>query len=86
MFGNELILVIDPPRPIEELSNLDVSLGIGASVETGRQIHNQTSNLNAVIIAHDRSIAEADHSLQIEIRGDQEETEGNRGDVGSKTT
>jgi hypothetical protein len=67
MFRNDLILVIDPPGPVEELSDLDVSLGIGASVGTGRQIQNQTSNPNAVIIAHDRAIAEADHSVQIEL-------------------
>ena len=67
MFGNELILVIEPPGPIEELSNFDVSLGIGASVRTGRQVQNQTSNPNAVIIAYDRAIAEADHSVQIEL-------------------
>ena len=44
MFGNELILVIDPPGPIKELSDFDVSLGIGASVGIGRQIQNQASN------------------------------------------
>jgi hypothetical protein len=33
-----LILGIDLPGPIEELSDFDVSLGIGASVGTGRQI------------------------------------------------
>src|SRR4030043_2232437 len=69
MFRDELILVIDPPGPIEELSDFDVSLGIGASVGTGRQIQNQTSNPNTVIIAHDRAIAEADQSLQIELWG-----------------
>jgi len=36
MFGNELILIIDPPGPIEELSDFDVSFGIGTSVGTGR--------------------------------------------------
>jgi len=66
MFCNNLILVIDPPGAIEELSHFDLSLGIGASVGPG-QIQNQTSNPNAVIIAHDRAIAEADHSIQIEL-------------------
>jgi hypothetical protein len=36
MFRNELILVINPPGPIEELSDFDLSLGIGASVGAGR--------------------------------------------------
>ena len=67
MSRNDLILVIDPPGPIEELSDFNLSFGIGASVGTGRQIQNQTSNPNAVIIAHDRAIAEADHSVQIEL-------------------
>ena len=35
MFGNELILVIDLPGSIEELSDFYLSLGIGASVGTG---------------------------------------------------
>jgi hypothetical protein len=69
MFGNELILIINLPGSIEELSNFDVCLGIGASVGTRRQIQNQTSNPNAVIIAHDRAIAEADDSIQIELWG-----------------
>ena len=67
MFGNELTLVIDPPRAIEELSNFDVSLGIGGLVGTGRQIRNQICDSNAVIITHNRAIAEADHSVQIEL-------------------
>ena len=71
MFRDELILVIDPPGAIKELPNFDVSLGIGASVgTTGGQIQNQTSNPNTVIIAHDRAIAEADQSLQIELWGE----------------
>ena len=70
MFGNELVLVIDPPGPVEELSDFDLSLGIGASVGTGRKIQNQTSNPNTIIIAHDRAIAEADDSIQIESLGE----------------
>jgi hypothetical protein len=70
MFRNHLVLVIHPPGAIEELSHFDLSLGIGASVGTGRQIQNQTSNPYAVIIADDRALAEADHSIQIELWGD----------------
>ena len=70
MFCNELILVIDPPGPIEELSDFDVSLGIGAPVGAGRKIQNQTSDPNTVIIANDRAVAEADESIQIELWGE----------------
>jgi hypothetical protein len=64
-----LILVIDPPGSIKELSDFDLSLGIGASEGTGRKIQNQTSNPNAVIIAYDRAVAEANESIQIELWG-----------------
>jgi len=69
MFRNHLILVIDPPGSIKELSDFDLSLGIGASEGTGRKIQNQTSNPNAVIIAYDRAVAEANESIQIELWG-----------------
>jgi hypothetical protein len=66
-FCNNLILLIDPPGPIEELSDFDVSLGIGPSVGTGKKIQNQTSDTKAVVIADGRAIGEANYLIQIKL-------------------
>ena len=69
MSCNEVILVIDSPRSIEQLADFDLCLRIRASLGTRREIQDKPSDSNAVIIAHHRAIAEADDSIQIQLSG-----------------
>jgi hypothetical protein len=68
MFRNDLVLVIDSPGAIEQLPDFDFCFGIGSSMSTRRKIDEETSDPNAVIIAHHGAISETDDSIQIEPR------------------
>lgn len=70
MFGNELIFVVDPPGPIEELSDFHFGLGIGSSLWAWGNIQNQSSNANGVVIADHRRIAKVDDAIQVQILRD----------------
>ena len=63
MLGNELILVINFPGPIEELSDFYFSLCIRSSIGAWSNIQDQSSDPNGIVIADGRAIAEADDSI-----------------------
>jgi hypothetical protein len=70
MFRKKLIFVIDLPGTVEELSDFHFSLCIRSSIWAWRNIQDQSSDPNGIVIADGRAIAEADDSIQIEILGD----------------
>jgi hypothetical protein len=66
MFCDDLVLVIDSPGAIEELPDFDLCPGIRSPMRTRRKIDEETSDPNAVIIAHHGAIPKTDDSIQIE--------------------
>lgn len=70
VFSDQLIFVIDPPVPIEKLSDFHFGLRIRSSVWAWGNIQGQSSNPNSVVIADDGQIAEADDSIQIQMLRD----------------
>lgn len=67
MFGDELIFVIDPPRPVEKLSDFDSGFGIVSSLWAKGNIQNRSSNTNGVIIYDHRGVAKTDDAFQVQI-------------------
>ena len=70
MFSNQQVFVVDSPGTVEQLSDFHFSLCIRSSVWTWRNIQDQSSDPDGIVIADGGCIAEADDSIQIKILGD----------------
>ena len=70
MFGNQLVLVVDSPRSVQELSSLNLCFRIRSALRARSNVNDQSSQANRIIVTDGGQIAEADDSIQIQVVGD----------------
>ena len=70
MFCNQPVFRVDSPGSVQELPDFNLCLCIGASLRTRRNIENQSSQSNRIIVAHRRGITKADDSIQVQMLRD----------------
>ena len=70
MFGNEVVLVIDLPRAVQELPDFYASFGIGSAQRSGGNIQEQVSQAYGIIQAHFGGVMETNGPVHVERLGD----------------
>jgi len=69
MFGNEAVLVIHPPRAIQELPDFYASFSIGSAQRSGGNIQEPVSQAYGIIQSHFGGVVETDGPVHLERFG-----------------
>src|SRR5688572_8045793 len=65
--GDGLILIVDGPRAVEVLPDIDVGLGIGAAPRTRWDVEDQAAETDCVVVEDGGGIAESQDTAKIQL-------------------